>query len=321
MLAASLSFQQPAMLWLLALPVVFLTAYIALQLRRRQYAARFTNLALLDKIVPKRPRWRRHLPTVIILLGLACLACAVAQPFYPVSHGVNRTTVMLAIDISGSMNATDVSPTRIDAAKTAADNFIDSAPDNVNIGIVSFSSTTDLLAPPTQDRASLHQALDTLNAYGATAIGEAIFTSLDAIKQLPPAPDGSPAPARIVLMSDGSTNMGRPNADAEKAAAAQGVQVWTIAFGTPGATLTLPDGTVVDVSVDKAALGEIASATGGRSYSAESAQQINDIYQGIGQSLGYKTEKIDVSAYAAGIAFFLLVLGAGASLFWSSRLL
>lgn len=317
----SLSFNQPSLLALLALPVVFLVMYVVLQLRRRRYAVRFTNLALLDRVAPRRPPWRRHLAAALFLLGVVGLVGAAAQPFLPLRHGVSTTAIMLAIDISGSMNADDVTPTRIDAAKHAADTFVDGVPSDINVGLVAFSSAANLTVAPTTNRDDMHSGIDSLSAYGGTAIGEAIFVSLDAIARLPKNPDGSPARGRVVLMSDGSTNSGRPNDSAAQAAAAAGVQVWTIAFGTVGAQLTLP-GMLgpVDVSVDRAALGAISSQTGGQAFTAETAQQIKGVYADIGRSFGFRTDRQDVTAGFVVAALVLFSLAGAASLVWANRL-
>lgn len=319
MLALDLTVNQPVAFWTLLLPAALVLAYILFQMRRRRYAVRFTNLALLDKVAPKRPSWRRHLTAAAFILGMATLCVSLTQPYLPVNKGVNRTTIMLALDVSGSMNATDVSPTRIEAAKSAADKFIQSVPPDVNIGIVSFSTAASLDQSPTTDHIAAQNAVDTLNAYGGTAIGEAVFTCLDAVAKLPPSPDGSPAPARIVLMSDGSTNSGRSNDSAATAARDKNIQVWTIAYGTDAGTITLPSGDVVPVPADKPALAAVASQTSGRSFTADSADQIKQVYADIGRSLGYKVEKTDISNYFVIAAFGMLLLAGMGSLLWSGR--
>ena len=321
MLALDLTVDNPVAFWLLLVPALLLTGYILFQMRRKRSAMRFTNLALLNRVAPQRPSWRRHLPAAVFLVALATLGIALTQPYLPVNKGVSRTTVMLAIDVSGSMNADDVSPTRIDALKSAADKFIKNVPPDINLGLVSFSTDASLEVPPTTDHASVQDAVDSLSAYGGTAIGEAIFTCLDAIDKLPKSPDGSPAPARIVLMSDGSTNEGRSNDEAAQAAKAKGVPVWTIAFGTDHGEITIPGtGDPVSVPVDKVALAQIASETGGRAFTADSADQITQVYADIGRSLGYKVEKSDISIWFVVAAFALLCLAGAGSLAWSNRL-
>ncbi|MGI8847523.1 MAG: VWA domain-containing protein [Candidatus Dormibacteria bacterium] len=294
-------------------------AYVLMQMRRRKYAVRFTNLALLNRVAPKRPSWRRHIAAGLFMLALATLCVSLTQPYLPVNKGVNRTTIMLALDVSGSMNATDVTPTRIEALKAAADDFIKSVPSDVNVGVVSFSNGASLDQSPTTDHLAAQQAVDTLNAYGGTAIGEAIFTCLDAVAKLPPSPDGSPAPARIVLMSDGATNTGRSNDTAAAAAQQKKIQVWTIAYGTLNGTITLPDGSTVPVPADRPALAAVASQTSGRFFTADSAQQIRQVYGDIGKSLGYKVEKTDISSYFVVGAFGLFVLAGLGSLLWTGR--
>jgi Ca-activated chloride channel family protein len=321
LLALDLTLDNPAGLWLLLIPAALIAGYVVFQMRRKRYAMRFTNLALLNRVAPKRPSWRRHLPAAIFIVALATLSVSLAKPYLPINKGVNRTTVMLAIDVSGSMNADDVSPTRIEALKNAADNFVKNVPPDINLGLVSFSTSASVEVPPTTDHLSVQDAVDSLSAYGGTAIGEAVFSCLDAIDKLPKAPDGSPAPARIVLMSDGSTNEGRSNDEATKAAQQKGIPVWTIAFGTDHGEITIPGtGDPVSVPVDKVALAQIASETGGKAFTADSADQITQVYADIGKSLGYKVEKSDISAYFVVAAFALLCLAGVGSLLWSNRL-
>lgn len=316
-----MSFQSPSLLWLLALPVALLVLYVLVQWRRPRYTVRFTNVALLDSVAPRHPGWRRHLSAVTFLLAAIGLVFSLAQPQAQVLKPYDRATIMLAIDVSGSMNATDVTPSRIEALKSAANQFLDTVPPSINIGIVSFSSQAVVLLPPTKDRDQARLAIQTLHAEGGTSIGEAIFACLEALKTVPPAPDGSPVPARIVLMSDGATNMGRSNDEAAAAAKQAGVPVWTIAFGTDHGTIMVPDSPVpVDVSVDKAALKEIADLTGGQAYEASSASQVSQVYKDIGQSLGYKKVTQDVSGYFVVAALVCLLLTGGFALLWSNRL-
>lgn len=315
----ALSWRRPAWLWLLVAIGALAAAYIAAQFQRRRYAVRFTNLELLDQVAPDRPEWRRHVPASVYMGALVMLVLALAGPFHTHRVPRNRATVMLAIDTSLSMMATDVAPDRLQAAKQAATSFLGSVPPGVNIGLVSFNGRARLDVPPTTDRARVRAAIARLRLGESTAIGDAIETCLDALDTLPPAPKGDPVPAFIVLMSDGTTTVGTPNARAAGDAARKHVPVETIAFGTQGATLTI-EGQTTDVSVDREALAEISRATGGRAFTAESAGEIRNVYRHIGRSVGYEPAPSDLTPWFTGAGLVILLAASGLSLAWFSRL-
>ncbi len=227
---------------------------------------------------------------------------------------------MMAIDTSLSMEATDVSPTRIKAAQAAAKEFVDQLPPRINLGLVSFNGNASVAVAPTTDREAVKTAIDNLQLGERTAIGEAIFASLDAIKTVPTA-DGADVPARIVLMSDGTTTDGRSNDSGVAAAKEQKVPISTIAFGTDNGTITIPQEPLpIPVPVDKAALKSIASDTGGQYYSAASEGQLKAVYDNIGSSVGYDTEQREISTWFIGAALLLLIVTGGFSLLWFQRL-
>ena len=228
----ALSFLAPSRLWLLLLPILLLAAYVVSQLRRRGYVVKFTNLDLLDSVAPKRPRWRRHLPAFALLLGLIALSLSLAKPAMAKDVSNHEAVVVLAVDTSLSMQATDVAPSRLAAAQQAAQAFLENVPKGVRVGLVSFNSGAQLLVPPTDQTAVVSRAIDNLQLGEGTAIGEAVFTSLDAIaealqvdgKDSPKAtlePDEK-KPGVILLMSDGETTVGRSNDEAAAAASTQG---------------------------------------------------------------------------------------------------
>ena len=210
----AITYLAPSRFWLLLVVAALAAAYIVLQRRRRSYAVRFTNLDLLQSIAPKSPGWRRHLPAIVVLLALGALVVSLARPAREEKVPRERATIILAIDTSLSMEAEDVPPNRLVVAQNAAKTLLDILPDKINVGLVSFNGEGTLLVPPTTDRAQVRQAIDTLELDERTAIGEAILTSLDAIK-LAPRADGDleneEVPARIVLLSDGKTTVGRPD--------------------------------------------------------------------------------------------------------------
>jgi Ca-activated chloride channel family protein len=232
----------------------------------------------------------------------------------------------MAIDVSLSMQATDVEPSRISAAQTAAKSFLGSVPAKVNVGLVAFSGNASLVVAPTTDRDRLRIAIDSLKLGESTAIGEAIFTSLDAIEQFgketatsSAKPD--PVPASIVLMSDGETETGRPNAVAAAAAKQANVPVSTIAFGTPYGEVTVPESPVpVNVAVNGEALQQIADETGGHYYAAATESQLAQVYQDIGTSIGFDTKQLEITEWFIGAGLLALLATAAMSLSWFSRL-
>lgn len=321
----ALTFRSPSRLWLLLVVAALGATYVVMQKRRRSYAVKFTNLSLLESVAPKSPGWRRHVPAVLMLVGLAGLVGSLAKPSLPVRVPRERATVVIAIDTSLSMAATDVAPNRIEAAQAAAKAFVKMLPDRINVGLVTFNGVAQVKVPPTQDHEQLIAAIDQIRLGERTAIGEAIFASLDAIRSVAP-PDASSedkekVPARIVVMSDGSTTAGRPDAEAAAQAKKEGVPVSTIAFGTPEGTIRI-DGEAepVSVAVDAPALEAIARATGGNFFEAASAEELERVYQDIGSSVGYTTEERDVSDRFVAGSLIALVLAAAASQLWFSRL-
>jgi Ca-activated chloride channel homolog len=315
-----MSFLSPERLWLLLGAVALAAVYVVLQRRRRGYAVRFTNLALLDQVAPKRPGWRRHVPALLFLVALSTLVVGFAQPARKTRVPRERATVCLAIDTSLSMEATDVSPNRIKAAQTAAKSFVNGLPERINVGLVLFNGNASMVVSPTTDRDAVARGIDNAQLGERTAIGEAIYTCLDALKQLPVV-KGVKVPARIVLMTDGTTNAGRSNDQAAAAALKAKVPVSTIAFGTDSGTITLPQEPVaIPVPVDKAALQDIAKTTGGRFYSATTGDQLKSVYQNIGSSIGYVTELQNISQWFTALALILLAATGILSLAWYQKL-
>jgi Ca-activated chloride channel family protein len=318
-----MSFQSPA--WLLLLLVVAALAgfYVLLQLRRKAYAARYTNVALLGSLVPKRPGWRRHVSFGLIALALAALVVSLAVPSSQVRVPRERATVMMALDISLSMKATDVQPTRFQAMQTAAKHFVDLIPPQINLGLVSFAGTATTLVTPTTDRAQVRSAIDNLQLAESTAIGEAVFTCLTTIQNFQKSldtPSKDQPPARVVLLSDGYNTVGRTDTQAIDAAKTAGVPVSTIAFGTNYGTLDL-DGETVPVPVDHATLKKIADETGGSYSEAASAAELQKVYADLGSQIGFTTQPHDISPWFVRIGVFLAFLGVVLSLVWTNRLL
>jgi Ca-activated chloride channel homolog len=315
------TFLSPWRLLALFAVLALLVAYVVFQRRRSKYAVRFTNLDLLSSVVPRSPGWRRHIAAAAQLLALTALVLAFAQPAHEVKIPRERATVMLAIDVSLSMEATDVKPSRIEAAKAAATSFLDDVPPKVNVGLVTFAGSSRIAVAPTTDRRAVAEAISKVQLDDGTAIGNAIESSLDALASMPPAPDGADVPAAIVLMSDGTTTMGVPNQRATKDAVDAHVPVSTIAFGTPNGTVTIPDtGETVSVPVDAPSLAQIAKLTGGQAYEAATQGQLSDVYSKIGSSIGFDTAISALTQWFVAAALLGFVVAGALALAWSNRL-
>ena len=315
----ALTFLARGRLWFLLVVAALIAAYVMMQLQRKDYAVRFTNLALLDSIAPKRPGWRRHVPATAFILAMIALVTAFAQPARPVRVPRERATVMMAIDVSLSMEATDVEPNRIFAAQEAAKSFVDLVPTRLNLGLVAFSGEAHIVVSPTTDHDLLKRSIDNLQLGPRTAVGEAIFASLGSIASVASEPGQPRPPGRIVLMSDGETTVGRPNQLATRAAIDAKVPVSTIAFGTDDGFVVV-EGRNIPVPVNSNALAEIADATGGRAFEAGTAKELRQVYADIGSSIGYRTEQREITSWLVGLALAFALAAAAGSLLWTSRL-
>jgi Ca-activated chloride channel family protein len=304
--------------WLLTvLPVLVAAAvYVFRQFRRRQFAMRFTNVDLLRTLAPRGLGWRRHFSALAFLLSLLGLSLAIARPSVDQKEPLERATVILAIDVSLSMEADDVAPTRIEAAQEAAKSFVKELPASYNLGLVSFAKSANVLVSPSKDRESVIAGIDGLQLAEATATGEAVFTSLDAIKSVPADGAAGAPPARIVLLSDGYRTSGRSIEEAETAAAQADVPVSTIAFGTDSGVVDIR-GALQRVPVDRVSLQELADKTKGHFYEAAS---VKNVYEDMGSSIGHRVESREVTQWYAGAALLFGLCAAAMSLLWTSRL-
>ena len=307
--------------WLLALLPVFAIAgfYVWRQFRRKAHAMRFTNVDMLRVLAPKGLGWRRHVSAGALLLALLTLATAMARPSIDTKVPLERATIVMAIDVSLSMQATDVAPNRLSAAQDAATQFAEQLPEAYNLGVVSFAKSASVLVSPTKDRSAVAQAIAGLQLAEATATGEAVFTALEAIRTVPSDGAAGPPPARILLLSDGYRTYGRSVEEAASAAAAANVPVSTIAFGTDEGVVDI-GGQQQRVPVDRLSLASLAESTNGFFYEAATGSELRKVYEDIGSSIGHRTAPKEVTYWytAAGLLFALAA--AGASLLWTSRM-
>jgi Ca-activated chloride channel family protein len=317
------SLQSP--LWLIALvPVLALAAlYVVKQLRRRVYAARFSQTGLAQSLLPKRAGWVRHVAFGLTLAALFGLVLSLARPSTEVRVPRETATVVLALDVSLSMQAEDIDPSRFEAMKDAATDFVEILPPRINLGLVSFSGTASTLVAPTTDREQVSGAIANLELSEATAIGEAVFTSLTTIStfqsSLDVADEEELPPARILLLSDGYNTVGRENTQAIAAAQGAGVEVSTIAFGTDYGSIEI-GGEVTPVPIDREALRQIAEETGGQYNEARTRAELEAVYDDLGSQIGYTTEPQDVSYWFVRVATLLLACGLGLAAWRLQRL-
>ena len=314
-------FYQPAfLLGLLAIPILA-GLYLLAQRRRRNYTLRFTNLALLKTAVGNRPGYRRHVPPALLLIGGAALLTGLAAPVLNLEVARNDASVMLLVDVSGSMQATDVQPTRLDAARSAARSLVDSLPGNDRVGLISFNGAARLDVPLTRSRSEVRNALDALQADGATAIGSAISL---AVQQLAPRPAASAArtaasgvrraPAMIVLLTDGVSNTGMDPLTAAAQAKAAGIRVQTVGIGQKSTAVRVHGQEVG--GVDELALQAVAESTGGSYYYAEAASQLKQIYTSLGSQFGWQFQRVDLAVPLSLTGLLALLAAATASLVW-----
>ncbi|MBW3607376.1 MAG: VWA domain-containing protein [Actinobacteria bacterium] len=318
-----MSFGEP--LFLLALLVVplALVAYVRHQRTRRAAAAAFVTPALQASVAPRTPGWRRHVPLVAYALALTILIFALAKPQTTIAVPVERASIMLTTDYSGSMQATDVPPTRLEAARAAAQRFLAQVPDAVRVGLVAFNHNARLVESPTTDRATVREAIAALEPSGGTATGEALALSLSALARQTDE-EGQRVPAAIILLSDGASVRGRPPTQIAQRAKDLKIPIYTVTLGTAAGTIqvTRSDGTTETrpVPPDPVESREVARISGGRAYTADTAKDLSAVYDELGSRIGYRNEKREITAVFSGGALALLAAGALLSLHWFRRL-
>jgi len=343
-----MTFIWPSALLLLVVVAGLAALYVLAQRRRNRYALRYANLSLVREAIGKGPGWRRHVPPVLFILALAFMTIAVARPQAVVAVPSQEGTVILAIDVSGSMLAEDMKPNRMEAAKAAARAFVDKQSESVKIGVVSFSGDASIVQSPTTDKTLVIAAINRLRPQRATAIGRAILVSLDAIEEsqgseadLPssilqqgqpgasPRPSASPVPAylvgqhssaSIVLMSDGQNNQFPPPLDVIDQAVSRGVRVYTIGLGSAAGAIVRLQGRAVRTALDETTLRKIAEVTDAQYFNANTEADLRTVYENLTTQLVVRNEKTELTAYATLAAAILAVFAGAFSLLWFNRL-
>lgn len=346
-----MDFLWPGFLFLLGLIPIIIAVYIWM-LRRRRFAVRYSSLALVRAAIPQHSRLRRHLPIALFLLGLAGLILALSRPVAVASVPTNQTTIILAIDVSGSMRSRDIQPSRLQAAEDAAFSFIQHQKSNTQIGLVAFSGFAEIIQPATTDQEALQAALESLTVGRRTAIGSGILKALDAIAQVDknvapsitnsqpgveptPVPKGDYAPDIIVLLTDGDSNAGPAPLDAAQQAVDRGVRIYTIGFGTVGG----PDasqspfgeggfglggfngggfgrGGGFQLGLDETTLKQVAAMTGGTYHLASSANELESVFQSLPTYLIIKHEVLEISFVFTAFGAVMTMLAIILSLIW-----
>ncbi|MFN8497118.1 MAG: VWA domain-containing protein [Anaerolineae bacterium] len=339
-----MSFIWPNMLWLALLLPLFIVWYVRMQRQRRQWAARYGSLGVVQGGPGARGGWRRHVPLVFFLLGLILLIIGLARPQAVIEVPKVYGTVILAFDVSGSMAADDIKPTRLDAAKTAAQAFVERQPSTVEVGVVSFSENGFSVQPPTNDQGLVMAAINRLQPARGTSLASGINMALNTIATAnsepqthfytnrppgeqptptptpTPVPAGAHAPAAIVLLSDGENNVNPNPLEAAKTAADRGVRIYTIGVGSPQGAILRVEGFTVRSRLDEPTLQRIAQLTDGAYFNAQNEQDLQQIYQNLDSQLQLRAEKTETTSLFAGAGLLMLLIGGVFALVWLGRL-
>jgi Ca-activated chloride channel family protein len=315
-----MSFREPLLLAGLVLVPLAILAYWVAQRRRRRYAVRYPAVDVLAGVAGKARG--RHLPALLALLALAALGLALARPERTIAVEQRQGTVMLVHDTSGSMQATDVAPDRLSAAREAARTLVRSLPEEFRLGVISFNTRVEQVSEPTTDRAQTLRALDSLEVEGGTSMGDGLRMGIDAIRAPVIGADGRPRrlPGAIVLLSDGASTKGEDPRRVAQVAKRARIPIYAIALGTQNGMLEQEDGSMTPVPPDTATLDSIARTTGGRSFTAPTARDLEAVYANLGKGLATRKEKQEVTAAFAGGALALLLAGLVTGLLRTGRL-
>jgi Ca-activated chloride channel family protein len=341
-----MTFQWPELLWLLLLVPALIALYFALLERKKKLAVRYASLGLVSRAMGPGRRLRRHIPPLVFLLAIVTLIVAVARPSATLTLPAQYETIVLALDISGSMRASDVKPNRIGAAQEAARKFIADQPASARLGLVSFAATASVVQPPTRDRESILAAIDRLQLQRGTAVGSGILVSLktifpdvefdlrasnprgetravplDSAKSVEKAEPGSYGSAAIILLTDGQTTTGPNPIEAAKMAAERGVRVFTVGVGTTKGEILGSEGWSMRVKLDEDALKNIAQVTHAEYFFADNSGDLNKIYESLKTRLSLETRQTEITALLAAAAAALSLISAFLSVLWFNRIL
>ena len=334
----AVTFIWPAMLWLLLIIPLLIGLYIRLQRQRKRLAESYSNFGLIQKAGGKALGARRHIPALFFLIGVIILIAVLARPQMTISLPRIEETVILAFDVSGSMAAEDVKPTRMEAAKTVAKDFVARQPIMVQVGVVAFSDSGISVQPPTNDQQAIIASINRIEPQRGTSLASGILVSLDTILkqtgQIPlessdfapellptptPLPKGTYSSAVIVLLTDGENNMNPDPLAAAQKAADRGVRIHTIGLGSLGGTVLKVNGFSVHTQLDEALLKQISQITDGVYYFAQNEEDLRTIYANINPQLVVKSEKMEVTSIFAGVSLLFLLVGGALSLLWFNR--
>jgi Ca-activated chloride channel homolog len=344
-----MTFIWPQFLWLLAIVPLLVALYLYLLKRKRKMAVRYANLGLVREAMGPGPGIRRHIPPALLLVALAVTLLAVARPAAVVTLPSQRGTIVLAMDVSGSMRAADVDPDRITASQEAARNFVASQPRTTRIGVVAFAGTAMLVQPPTLDRDEIRSAIDRFQLQRGTNIGDAILVSLQTLfpdaqfdlgptfwrepqrgfplgetrqqeETFLPVEPGSHQSAVIVLLTDGQATTGPDPVAAARLAADRGVRVYTVGFGSRAGDVVGFEGWSMRVQLDEDTLRQVAEITRARYFHAGTSTDLNEVYKSLSTELVMETELTEITAFFAGVAGLLMFTAALLSMIWFSRI-
>lgn len=313
-----MTFTWPIILWSLVLIPILAALYMLAQRRRRKYAVRFTNLALLKQVATRRPGIRRHIPPLLYLLGLAALLFSLARPMAVIAVPREQTSVMLVMDVSGSMTADDLEPNRMAAARQAARTFVEELPQTIDVGLVTFNNQAAVQASPGSDRNGVLRSIDSLWASGGTAIGDGLNLALDQLARRPVGENGQRAPGVVVLLSDGQPTDGMPWETAAERAATEGVKVYTVGIGQRGETVMI-DGRI-PVRLDEVTLQRIAQQTEAQYFYAAESAELEAVYSELGSQISWIEEHTEITALVTAAGAVLLLVAGGLSMLWMQRL-
>jgi Ca-activated chloride channel homolog len=353
----SISFLSPENLWLLLIIPIAVAYYLVVLRRRKKAAVRYGNFGLLKQAMGAGSQLRRHIPPALFLVALTVMIIGIARPAAVMSVASHKSTVILCMDVSGSMRAADIKPSRIEAMQAAGKQFILQQPQGVNIGIVAFAGAAFLVQPPTSDHTALDSAIDRFELQRRTAVGSGILTSLQALfpnedfdinpftargdyldpaynqfvnrgralgtqakRKPPPVEPGSDKSAVIILLTDGATNSGPDPIEAARIAANHGVRVYTVGFGTPNGAIVGFGGWEMRAQLDEDALKHIADITRAQYYRAGSQQDLEAVYKLLSKSIVVETKQTEITSYFAALAAAVALASAGLSLLWFSRI-